>query len=315
MLSIPLFAMTAFFPIFAYMKKLLVLLLVLMVNHVFSQSLRLAVYQYADNPRIQNLQPLADHLQQQLGISATVQSYPTVHAFIEAIQKGDVDIAFINTFGYLLLEASAKRHPMQPKVALAVPHPEDNYKTIFVVRAQSPIQKLSDAATFGGQTRLGLVATGSTSGNLVPRLALTKIGITNADQHFQRVIYTGTHANAIQALLQNEVDMAALGSSEYEKLDSSAKRQLRPIWISTEIPLGPVLFHKRLNKQQQQQLEQALLNVHEQAPAVLESIKAAWSEAKQAIRFDPITRDNYLPFLLQFGTMKSIQPILKQFVN
>lgn len=297
------------------MKKLLVVLFVLIAHHALSQNLRLAVYQYADNPRIQNLQPLADHLQQQLGLPATVQSYPSVHAFIAAIQKGEVDIAFINTFGYLLLEASQKRYPMEPKVALAVPNPDDNYKTAFVVRAQSPIQKLSDATTFGKQTRLGLVATGSTSGNLVPRLALTKMGIANADQHFQSVTYTGTHAKAIQALLQNEVDMAAMGSSEYEKLDSSAKGQLRPIWISTEIPLGPVLFHKRLNKQLQQQIEQLFMTVHEQAPAVLESIKAAWSEAKQATRFDPITKDNYLPFLLQFGTMKSIQPILLQFVN
>ena len=297
------------------MKKFLVVLLVLIAQHTFCQNLRLAVYQYADNPRIKNLQPLADHLQQRLGIPATVQSYPTVHAFIEAIQKGEVDIAFINTFCYLLLESSPKRYPMQPRVALAVPNPDDNYKTAFVVRSQSPIQKLMDAQTFGKQTRLGLVATGSTSGNLVPRLALTKIGIANADQHFQQLTYTGTHANAIQALLRNQVDMAAMGNSEYDKLDSSAKSQLRPIWISTEIPLGPVLFHKRLNKQQQQQIEQVLLTVHEQAPAVLESIKAAWSEAKQATRFDPITRDNYLPFLLQFGSMKTIQPILKQFVN
>jgi len=297
------------------MKKLLILLLVLLAHQAFSQNLRLAVYQYADNPRIKNLQPLADHLQQRLGITATVQSYPTVHAFIEAIQQGEVDIAFINTFGYLLLEASHKRYPMQPKVALAVPNPEDNYKTAFVARSESPIQKLSDATTFGKQTRLGLVAAGSTSGNLVPRLALTKTGITDADQHFQHVVYTGTHANAIQALLQNEVDLAAMGSSEYDKLDSSTKRQLRPIWVSTEIPLGPVLFHKKMSKQVQQQIEQVLLTAHEQAPEVLESIKAAWSEAKQATRFDPITKDNYLPFLLQFGTMKSIQPILKQFIN
>lgn len=297
------------------MKKLWVLLFVFIAHQAFSQNLRLAVYQYADNPRTKNLQPLADHLQQRLGITATVHSYPTVHAFIEAIQKGEVDIAFINTFGYLLLEASSKRYPMQPKVALAVPHPDDNYKTAFVARAQSPIQKLTDAAAFGKQTRLGLVATGSTSGNLVPRLALTKIGITGAEQHFQRVNYTGTHAKAIQALLNNEVDLAAMGSSEYTKLDSVTELQLRPIWISTEIPLGPVLFHKKLSKPLQQQIEQVLLTADQEAPAVLASIKAAWSEAKQATRFDPITKDNYLPFLLQFGTMKAIEPILKQFGN
>jgi phosphonate transport system substrate-binding protein len=236
------------------MKKILVTLFVLLTLTGFSQNLRLAVYQYADNPRIKNLQPLADLLQQQLNIPTTVKSYPTVHAFIEAIQKGEVDIAFINTFGYLLLEASEKRYPMQPKVALTVPNPDDNYKTVFVARAQSPIQHLKDAVNFGKQTRLGLVAIGSTSGNLVPRLALTRIGVMNAEQQFQSVTYTGTHAKAIQALLNDEVDLAAMGSNEYARLDSVTKLQLKPIWISTEIPLGPVLFNKKLSKQVQQQI-------------------------------------------------------------
>jgi phosphate/phosphite/phosphonate ABC transporter binding protein len=297
------------------MKRILFLLLLLVSHFAYSQTLRLAVYQYADNPRINNLQPLANLLQQRLGITATVKSYPNVHALIEAIQKGETDIAFINTFGYLMLESSGKRYPMQPKVALAVPNPEDNYKTLFVTRAESPIEKLKDAATVGKQTRLGLVATGSTSGNLVPRLALTRAGIADAEQHFQSVRYTGTHEKAIQALLNNEVDLAAMGNNEYTKLDSITKVQLKPIWISTEIPLGPVLFHKKLSKQLQSQVEQVLLTSHQEAPVVLESIKAAWSEAKQATHFDPITKDNYLPFLIQFGTMKDIQPILKQFAN
>ena len=297
------------------MKKLFILLFILVTHFAFSQSLRLGVYQYADNPRIKNLQPLADHLQQQLGITASIKSYPDVPAFIEAIQKGEVDVAFINTFGYLLLEASSKRYPMQPKVALTVPHAEDNYKTTFVARAQSPLQRFSDVAALGSQTRLGLVAVGSTSGNLVPRLALTRQGVVNAEQHFQSVTYTGTHANAIQALLNNEVDIAAMGSSEYTKLDSVTKEQLRPLWISTEIPLGPVLFHKKLSKPLQQQLEQAFVTIHEKSPEVLESIKAAWSEAKQATHFNPITKDNYAPFLIQFGSYKSIQTILVQFAN
>ncbi|ANE52353.1 phosphate/phosphite/phosphonate ABC transporter substrate-binding protein [Flavisolibacter tropicus] len=297
------------------MKKILVTLLVLITFTGFSQNLRLAVYQYADNPRIKNIQPLADLLQQKLGIQASVKSYPTVPAFIEAIQKGEVDIAFINTFGYLLLQASSKHYPMEPKVALTVPDPDDNYKTVFIARAQSPIQQLKDVTTFGKQTRLGLVAIGSTSGNLVPRLALTRIGVTNAEQQFQSVMYTGTHAKAIQALLSNQVDLAAMGNSEYAKLDSISKLQLRPIWISTEIPLGPVLFNKKLSKSLQQQIEQVLLTVHEQAPAVLESIKAAWTEAKQATHFDKTHGETYLPFLNQFGSMKSIEPILKQFAN
>jgi phosphonate transport system substrate-binding protein len=292
------------------------LLLCLFVTHLsYSQSLRLAVYQYADNPRIKNLQPLADHIQSQLGITATVISYPTVPAFIEAIQKGEVDIAFINTFGYLLLEASDKKYPMLPKVALTVPTPEDNYKTAFVVAAHSPIHRLQDLSKHASQTRLGLVAIGSTSGNLVPRLSFTKVGITKAETQFQSVHYAGTHAKALQALLSKEVDMVAMGSSEYTQLDSATKQQLKLVALSMEIPLGPVLFKKELSAALQQQLVQLLLQAHEQAPAVLASIKAAWTEAKQATHFTTITSTHYDPFLQQFGSKKVIAPILKQFAN
>jgi ABC-type phosphate/phosphonate transport system substrate-binding protein len=116
-------------------------------------------------------------------------------------------------------------------------------------------------------------------------------------------------------LAKNEVDLAAMGSSEYTKLDSVAKLQLKPIWLSTEIPLGPVLFHKKIKRSIQKQLIELLLKAHEQAPSVLASIKAAWSEAKQATHFETISKSHYNPFLAQFGNRKTIQPILQQFAN
>ena len=122
------------------MKKPLLLFTALLVTAITTaQTLRLAVYQYADNPRIKNLQPLADHLQKTLGVQTTVKSYPTVHAFIQGIQNGETDLAFINTFGYLLLEAGKRQYPMIPVLALTVPNAQDNYKTAFLSRKGSAI--------------------------------------------------------------------------------------------------------------------------------------------------------------------------------
>ena len=93
-----------------------------------AQSLRIATYQYADNNRIANIQPFADQLKRRYAIDATIKSYPTVHAFIEAIRKDEVDIALINTFGYFLLQASGRDYPMQPLLALEVNDTaKDNY--------------------------------------------------------------------------------------------------------------------------------------------------------------------------------------------
>jgi phosphonate transport system substrate-binding protein len=68
-----------------------------------SRPLVLATHQYADNPRLENIEPFAIHLAEATGIKTSVKSYPTVHALLEAMRKNEIDIAFMNTFGYLLL--------------------------------------------------------------------------------------------------------------------------------------------------------------------------------------------------------------------
>ncbi len=74
-----------------------------------AQTITLATYQYADNDRLANIQPLADFLKEKCHVNVKVKSYPTVHLFIQALQNNEVDIALINTFGYLLLGASPKK--------------------------------------------------------------------------------------------------------------------------------------------------------------------------------------------------------------
>ena len=114
------------------MRKLLLVVTLFTAAIAKAQTLRLAVYQYADNPRINNLQPLAEHLQRQLQIETSVRSYPTVHALIKALQQNEVDLAFISTFGYLLLQANNTVHPMLPVAALTAPFAKDNYKCALV---------------------------------------------------------------------------------------------------------------------------------------------------------------------------------------
>ncbi|MCP6769557.1 PhnD/SsuA/transferrin family substrate-binding protein, partial [Klebsiella pneumoniae] len=56
---------------------------------------------------------------------------------------------------------------------------------------------------------LGLVDPNSTSGNNVPRFELDKKGIPDAESYFGKVVFTGSHENAVLALAQGTVDVAA----------------------------------------------------------------------------------------------------------
>jgi len=300
--------------------KLLLLVIIFFTGSILlvAQPIKIATYQYADNNRIQNIQPFAEHIKKKYGLETIVKSYPTVHAFISSIQKGEVDIALINTFGYLILETSDKKYPMKPVLTLNVKEDaRDNYKTAFITASNSPVKGMADIKKISNQIRLVLVAEGSTSGNLVPRLALSGSGIINPEKEFASLQYAGNHSLAIEKILNNQADLACMGYTEYEKAinDSSKKSKIKLIWLSPEIPLGPVLIHEKIDSSGKAIIEKAFFDLHIENAAAIESIKAGWSEAKQANYYIKITDSYYNSFRNTFGKKKDMQRILRQFAN
>jgi phosphonate transport system substrate-binding protein len=283
-----------------------------------SQSLVIATYQYADNNRIANIQPLADHISKQTGQTVKVKSYATVHLFIEAIQNNEVDIALINSFGYFLLEASSKKYPMKPYAVLRVSEDaKDNYKTAIVIAKRFAADTLRDLKKIASTARLMLVSPGSTSGNLVPRLAFSSIGLRNPETDFKAVSYGKNHKAALDSVIEGRADIAAVGSTEYFNLlqDTGRANQIKLLWISPEIPLGPVLINNRVAAPLRQSILTLLLNLHQSNRFALESVKNGWSEAKQTDHFIRLPKNYYLPFRKQSGDEKTMARILKQFAN
>lgn len=149
-----------------------------------SKSIVIATYQYANNNRLANIQALASLLEKETGYKVTAKSYPTVFEFISEIRNNEADIALINTFGYMLLQESGSN--MITSVALEVrDDAKDNYKTAILVPSTSKISSFSEIKRHAKKLDLKLVAEGSTSGNLVPRLSLTRLGINDTEKTLQ----------------------------------------------------------------------------------------------------------------------------------
>lgn len=302
------------------MKKNMLLLLALLATALsYAQVIRVATYQYADNDRIKNIQPFARYLTTKYHYETSVKSYPTVQALIEAVQNNEADIAFINSFGYLLLEASGKPYPMHPVAVLEVrADAKDNYKTAVLVAAGVQLKNISGLKTKAGSLRLALVNKGSTSGNLVPRLAFAANGIKDPEKSFASFEYTKTHAAAIEALLNGKADIAAMGNNEYDKylaMDSANKQKLKLLWLSPEIPLGPVLFNNRFGSAVGGELQNALLELHLHDTAALDAIKAGWSEAKQTTHFKSINTSHYDALRKINKNKKELSRILEEFTQ
>ena len=296
----------------------LFLFLLFLITEGNAQTFRLATYRYDTNNRIANLEPLANHIEKTIGIPVEIHSYQSVPEFITALQMGEVDLGFINTFGYLLLSASEKKHPMWAPVTWVVPKgTRDVYKTSFIARTNSTIDwtKLKDKSA---EIRLALVAPGSTSGNLVPRLLLNNRTLSNPDQEFKSLQYAGTHKAAVEAVVNASADLAAMGQDAFQVFlqeNPGFKSELREIVVSPEIPLGPALVNTRLPVALQEKLVACLLIVHQNNPQVIEQLRAGWTEARKATHFEKINPNHYQQLLEAFGPSEAVSGILLQFAQ
>ncbi|WP_424135603.1 phosphonate ABC transporter substrate-binding protein [Roseomonas chloroacetimidivorans] len=146
--------------------------------------------------------PFIEYLSRRLGTKVTLRIANDYAAVIEGQRAGNIHIASYgpSSFARALMTGSQI-------TAFAIETNLDGskgYHSVFYVKANSPYQKVEDLKG----KNLGLVDPNSTSGNNVPRFALNKMGI-KPEEFFNRVVYTGSHENAVIALNQGTVDMCA----------------------------------------------------------------------------------------------------------
>ncbi len=267
------------------------------------QSLIFATYHYADNSRIKNIEPFARYIEKISGVKTDVKSYPDVNELRLAMERGEVDVAFMNTFGYLMLKE--KTDDWEAGAVLTVPEDKLNdYKSVLVTGRNIPENNLTEILVNASDFTLVLVSTGSTSGNLVPRLKLASMQPGYPERFFLEVQYATTHRLALERALKGEFAVCAFGSNEYYTLGADTVK-LKKLWESLPIPLGPVVFRKSLSESLRDELQKALLELHDQNPEALESIKSGWTEAAPANRFIKVD-DSYYESLLQLSNNRAV---------
>lgn len=279
------------------------------------KPLVVATYAYSTNDRIDNLKPLAAKIGEVLGQPVETKSYPDVATFIQAIRNNEVDVALINTFGYLLL--ALDNQVATPIAAMTVrEEAKNNYKTVLLASAALNLTDAGQLKERADSLVLTLVAEGSTSGNLVPRLFLSSVGLQHPEIEFQKFAYAGNHTKAFELLLEGNTDLCAFGSNEYFKQvgkDSSILNKTRVLWMSEEIPLGPVLIKNTLAEPDKAAITDLLLNLHTSAPEAFESVKKGWSEAANSENFAPVDDSHYDTFRDFNGKRADLSKILRQF--
>ena len=146
--------------------------------------------------------PFCDYLAKQLGTKVTLRIANDYAAVIEGQRAGNIHIAYYGpaSFARALITGVNTE-------AFAIDVNSDGskgYYSVFYVLAKSPYQKIEDLKG----KNLGLVDPNSTSGYNMPLYTLNAMEIT-AESFFSKVQVTGSHENAVLALAQGTVDVAA----------------------------------------------------------------------------------------------------------
>lgn len=145
--------------------------------------------------------PMMDYLSKQLGVKVTMRIAADYAALIEGQRAGQIHI------GYYGPSSFARALMIGAKVeAVAQDVNGDGtkgYYSVLWVKKDSTATKIEDLKG----KNLCLVDPNSTSGNNVPRFAMNKIGI-DPEKYFSKVVYAGSHENAIIGVQQGTCDAA-----------------------------------------------------------------------------------------------------------
>jgi phosphonate transport system substrate-binding protein len=149
---------------------------------------------------IERYTPLTEYLTRQLGVPVTLRIVSDYAGVIEGQRNGQIHIGYYSAGSYARAYLTGVK--AEPFAVELNGDGTKSYRSVFYVRKDSPFRTIEDLRG----KNLGLVDPNSTSGSMVPRLELDKMGI-EPDKFFGKIIYTGSHENAIIALKDGTVDV------------------------------------------------------------------------------------------------------------
>jgi phosphonate transport system substrate-binding protein len=210
-------------------------------------------------------EPFIAHLTKVLGVKVSLRIANDYAAVIEGVRSGQVHVAHFGPSAYArayqVTQGDVEPFATAKNSAGAV-----GYYSVLYVRSGDTIQTVQDLKG----RNLCLVDPNSTSGNNVPRFSLDKMGI-DTDAFFGKVVYAGSHENAVTALLQGTCDGAFNWwntESESMFLRMAAKGMVkvgdvRIIMKSDLIPGSPTTLKRSLPEAMKADIKRAFLEAPE----------------------------------------------------
>jgi phosphonate transport system substrate-binding protein len=188
-------------------------------------------------------QQVIQRLEKDLDLRVVPYTAADYVSIVEAMRAKKVDAAWLGSFSYVLAAQEAGAEAFAAGVRKSTG--KASYTSLIFVRGDAPYQSVTDLK---GKT-FAFVDPASTSGHLFPRAAMMKMGITDPASFFSQVVFAGAHDAAQLAVLNRKVEG---GASNDRVMDNLIKQgdlkagDLRVVYRSDPIPLGPIAWRRDL---------------------------------------------------------------------
>ncbi|WP_424984106.1 phosphonate ABC transporter substrate-binding protein [Maritalea sp. S77] len=234
--------------------------------------------------RLRNNQCLIDLLPEAIGVNE-VKLFPAADydGVIQGLLGGTLDYAELGASGYAAVYLKDPK-AVDPILTTEQTDGATGYHSIMLSRSDSGIENLEDMKG----KHLGFADPDSTSGFLVPSVALPKELGVELDEYFSETSFNGGHENNVLAVLDGKVDGGVTWSSgvgEYSEGYTSGNirkmvdkglldmEDVKEIWRSPLIPNGPIVVRADLDKDVRAKFKDFMMNLPESNPDCFSAIQ------------------------------------------
>lgn len=206
-------------------------------------------------------QSLIDIVANITGYTIKMLNVTDYNAAVESMRSGRADLAWFGAKTYIMAVKLANAEAFAAGVKKGTK--SAGYYVYFIVPKDSPITEYSKEQLIG--KRLALNHIGSTSGDLVPRFELKKIGLdTTNKKHFKFVQYAGSHDAAILVVVNKHADFAGVSSRNFHARvdDGTINPDNLRIIHKAYVPPPPLAYSKNLPLEVRKNLKAAVLEAH-----------------------------------------------------
>ena len=227
---------------------------------------------------LQLYKPVTDRMEKLTG--KKIQFFmPTSYAsVVEGLLSKFVDVAVLGPYSYVIANSKDKTIEVFATYAKRPGHMQEEgpgYRGVLISKRGS---KFTSIDSLKGST-LGLTDPGSTSGNLMPRVAFTKVIGKDLEKFFGKVVYTGSHELSSVAVVKGKVDAAFVATHRFDNVVNKGEASLDGVnilWKSDPIPQDPFVYRNTLCENIKAKIRETFLDLKGQpgAKKFLDNVKS-----------------------------------------